>query len=251
MRPRLRLLHTADLHVAGGFTTPKSCDGEYECLCSVRAIERLVVEHRPDALLVVGDLFDHGRVPAPLVEEVFSVLAGLPVPCVLLPGNHDVYDAAGLYRRHAEVLARAGVHFLDVCEGSTLELFEGGLRIWGRAMDEHAPEFRPLLGVPSREGDAWYVVLGHGHYVGDVPPEKEMRSSPITAADIAGTDADYVALGHWHVPTDVSADGVAAWYPGSPVQSWAEGSANLVTLDPAAGVSVEALPAVPPDVGCR
>lgn len=251
VRPALRLLHTADLHVAGGFTTPKSCDGGHACLCSLLSIERLVDEHRPDGLLVVGDLFDHGRVPEPLVDEVFDVLARLDLPCVLLPGNHDVYDDTGLYRRHVAALERSGVHFLDADDGSTLELFDGGLTLWGRAMAEHSPSFRPLAGVAPRPDEGWYVVLGHGHYVGDVPPEREMRSSPITADDIAETKADYVALGHWHVPTDVSEAGVSAWYPGSPVQSWAAGVAILVTLDPDAGVAVESLPAIPPEVGCR
>ncbi|MPY95545.1 MAG: hypothetical protein GEV08_21555 [Acidimicrobiia bacterium] len=251
VRRPLRLLHTADLHVAGGFTTPKSCGGGHECLCSILSVERMVAEHEVDALLVAGDLFDHGRVPAGLVAEVFDVLARLPVPCVLLAGNHDVHDAAGIYRRHADEVSRAGVHFLADGLGSTLELFDGALTLWGKAMDEHSPAYRPLHGVAPRPDESWYVVLGHGHYVGDVPPEREMRSSPITAPDIAATRADYVALGHWHVTTDVSEDGVAAWYPGSPVQSWADGSALLVELDPGAGVDVTALPIGPVGDGCR
>src|SRR5690606_13884567 len=113
------------------------------------------------------------------------------------------------------------------------------------------PTFRPLHGVADRPEDGWYVVMGHGHYVGDVPPEKEMRSSPITAADIAATEADYVALGHWHVTTEVSEAGVAAWYPGSPVQSWWDGAAPLIERDPEAGVGVRPVPGAPDGDGCR
>lgn len=251
MRRPLRLLHTADLHVAGGFTTPKSCGSGHECLCSILGVEQLIGETGADALLLAGDLFDHGRVPAELVGDVFDVLERLPVPCVLLAGNHDVYDASGLYRRHSGHVSRAGVHFLAEEAGSTLELFDGALTLWGKAMDEHSPTFRPLHGVAPRPDAGWYVVLGHGHYVGEVPPEKEMRSSPITSADIAATAADYVALGHWHVTTEVSEEGVTAWYPGSPVQSWSDGVALLVDLDPASGVGVTALPIAPGDDGCR
>jgi DNA repair exonuclease SbcCD nuclease subunit len=185
------------------------------------------------------------------VAEVFDILARLPVPCVLLVGNHDVHDAAGIYRRHATDVSRAGVHFLDDEKGSTLELFDGALTLWGKAMDEHSPTYRPLHGVAEPPDTGWYVVLGHGHYVGEVPPEKEMRSSPITSADIAATRADYVALGHWHVTTEVSEDGVAAWYPGSPVQSWSDGVALLVDLDPARGVAVSSLPIELPEGACR
>lgn len=245
VRRPLRLLHSADLHVAGGFTTPKACAGGHECLCSIRSVAELVDQHEVDALLLAGDLFDHGRVPAELVGEVFDVIEGLPVPCVLLAGNHDVHDHSGIYRRHAAHVSRAGVHFLGDDVGSTLEVLDGALTLWGKAMDEHSPTFRPLHGVAPRPDDGWFVVMGHGHYVGDVPPEKEMRSSPITAADIAATKADYVALGHWHVTTEVSEDGVVAWYPGSPVQSWSEGVALLVDLDPDAGVGVTPLPITP------
>jgi DNA repair exonuclease SbcCD nuclease subunit len=247
----LRLLHTSDVHLAGGFSTPKTCDRRHECLCPILGVTELAREHRPDLLLVVGDLFDHGRVPEEMVQAAFDVLAKLDMPTVLISGNHDVHDATSLYRRHEPVVGGAGVTFIDELEGTTLRLFDGELVIWGRAMDDHHPGFRPLHGVPARpEGDNWYVVLGHGHYIGQEAPDASMRSSPITDDDIAATNADYVALGHWHTLTDVSAGGVPAWYAGSPMMSWSDGVALLVDLVPGQEAKVEAVPVVPPATGC-
>ena len=95
------------------------------------------------------------------------MLAELKVPTVLISGNHDNHDDSSLYRRHGPVVDDAGVTFLDEVEGSTISLLDGEMVIWGRAMDDHHPGFRPLHGVPGRPGgrtasDPWYVVLGHG-----------------------------------------------------------------------------------------
>jgi DNA repair exonuclease SbcCD nuclease subunit len=118
-------------------------------------------------------------------------------------------------------------------------------------MDDHHPGFRPLHGVPPRpDPEAWYVVMGHGHYVGGESPEASMRSSPITDDDIAATAADYVALGHWHTLTDVSSPGIPAWYAGSPMMSWSEGVALLVDLVPGEAARVEAVPVTAPEAGC-
>jgi DNA repair protein SbcD/Mre11 len=250
MRP-VRFLHTSDLHIAGGFSSPAGCGRRDDCLCPLLSVSDLAVRYEVDALLVVGDLFDHGRVDEELVGEAFDVLAGLPVPTVLIAGNHDIYDDAGLYRRFCHVVGGSGVTFLDRLEGTTITILDGAVTLWGRAMDDHHPGFRPLHGVPSRPEEGWYVVLGHGHHVGDEPPERSMRSSPITGDDIAATGADYVALGHWHTLTDVSAGGVPAWYAGSPTSSWTDGVALLVDLVPGSGADIRPLPVEPPPGGCR
>ncbi len=243
----LRLLHTSDVHLGGGFPAPADGDHLDDCLCPLAAIEAAAAEHRPDAVLVVGDLFDHQRVDEALVATVLDRLDRLDPVCVLLNGNHDLHDPRSLYRERAE--GRSGLVFLDQLDGSTAQLFDGALTVWGRAMDDHHRGFRPLDGVPERPtGDGWWVVLGHGHYE---PGQAEFRSSPLTPTDIAATGADYVALGHWHVRTDVSTDGVTAWYSGAPHGFGASGMLNLVDLEPGTGARVRPAPVALPDAGCH
>jgi DNA repair protein SbcD/Mre11 len=244
----LRLLQSSDLHVAASFSTPQGGGHHDHCRCPIHSVEAAALHHDVDAVLLVGDLFDHGRIPPATFEAVFEHLATFPVPVVLMPGNHDVHDDTSLYVRYADVLGASGVHFLDDPDGRSISLLDGSVRIWGRAMEVHEPAFRPLVGAPEGrpDDDAWYVVLGHGHHVGDEPAERSMRSSPITADDIRATRADYVGLGHWHVTTDVSTAEVPAWYCGSPVLTWSEGGA----LVPGAGAKVTKVSVAPPGIGC-
>lgn len=258
-RRRVRLLHTSDVHIAGGFTTPKHCPHGVACLCPILAVEAAAHHARPDAILIVGDLFDHPRVEEPHVRAVFEILARMPAPVVLLAGNHDVHDHTSPYLRHPSVVSGAEVTYLGHPGGELVSILDGAVRLWGKAMEEHSPSYRPLHGVheapfegcsDERVDDAWFVVVGHGHYVGDEPPDRQMRSSPITASDVAATRADYVALGHWHVTTDVSTPLVPAWYCGSPLQVWAEGNVLIIDMDPELGVRVQPLAIVVPESAC-
>jgi DNA repair protein SbcD/Mre11 len=247
MRP-IRLLHTSDIHIGGGFRTPDGGDHHDHCLCPLVVIEQLVADEQVDVMLVVGDLFDHQRVSDDLVDEVLGRLGRLGVPCVVLAGNHDVHDERSVYASGAP--ERSGVIFIDDHEGTTVELLDGALHLWGKAMAIHDRSFRPLRGLPSRpDPEAWWVVLGHGH-LEHTEDDMYGRSSPVSPADIEATEADYVALGHWHVRTDASTDNVVAWYSGAPYGVAASQQMNLILLHPETGVIVSSIPVELPPEGC-
>ena len=205
MNRPVRLLHTSDLHLGAGAGLPGSERHPDGCWCPLSAVVEVAHRHRVDAVLVAGDLFDHQRVASDLVRSVLDRLGRLGRPCVLLAGNHDLHDERSLYR--GPEIAASGVVFLDHPDGRSIDLLDGDLRIWGRAMVSHERRYRPLHGVPGRPQGPWWVVVGHGHHEPDGPDDPMGRSSPITPADIAATGAHYVALGHWHVHHDVSAGG--------------------------------------------
>jgi Icc protein len=75
-----------DLHVrAGGaisYGVVDTCAMVRSCVASVVALER-----QPDCVLVTGDLVDGGLREE--YEELQRVLAPLPMPWYVLPGNHD------------------------------------------------------------------------------------------------------------------------------------------------------------------
>ncbi len=247
MRP-VRLLHTSDVHLGGGFRAPDHGRHTDHCLCPLTAIEASVAEQEPDAVLVVGDLFDNQRVDDRFVATVLERLGDLGAPCVVINGNHDVHDEGSLYKPHA--VGPSEVIFLDDPKGTTVELLDGALVLWGKAMPIHDRTFRPLEDAPGRpRDDAWWVVLGHGHYessdLGGLG-----RSSPLTPLDIEATAADYVALGHWHVRTDVSSGSVPAWYSGAPYGVAATEVFNLIDLHPDHGVAITAVDARLAPEGC-
>ena len=214
----------------------------------------LAVELEVDVVLIAGDLFDHQRVKEPHVAEAFGVLGALAatgVDCVVLCGNHDAHDEGSLYRRFGDHVERSGVQFLDDPDGRMVDLADGRLSLWSRALTDHSPTNRPLDGAPPHPGGGWYVVGGHGHFIDD-PLYDSHRSSRITVDDINAPGADYVALGHWHVTTDLRPRGATtqAWYPGSPLFGYGSQNMLLVDFDPAAGVAVTPIDVLARDRGC-
>lgn len=237
-RRRLRLLHTSDLHLTGNAAQ----------LSALAAVIDVARDEDVDAVLVAGDLFDHGRVPDDAIDGAVEQLGRLDRPVVVIPGNHDCVGRGSVYERAD--LSRAGDHvvFVGAPEGAEVLLKELGLALWCRGIEDHDPRHRPLAGYRIPPAGWWQVVVTHGHFVrrGEVSE----RSSQVHQDEIAALACDYVALGHWHHFLDVSTDGVAAYYCGSPTTPAGDRpTVNLVTLEPGDGARVDRfdlpLPAVP------
>jgi len=82
----MRIVQLSDLHLSS-----QPLYGVVDTLAALQlALRRLAALPAPDLLLLSGDLTSAGR-----REEyalLRSLLAGLPFPCALLPGNHDDRD---------------------------------------------------------------------------------------------------------------------------------------------------------------
>lgn len=216
MSELVRMLHASDVHIENG------PDGDRGLVQLVDAALHLKV----DVVVLVGDTFDDNRVHATTIAGFVEHLERLPVPVVVLPGNHDPYMAGGVYHR-TELPSH--VHLITDPEGGTVELPHLGVEFWGRPHLSFADQ-RPLQDVPPRGVQPWQVALAHGHlvrYADDLH-----RSYLITSDEIAAVDRDYVALGHWDVQHDVSAGDVVAWYSGSPKRY---ASCALVTFSAGVG----------------
>ena len=230
-RPPLRLIHTSDVHIGDDL------DPSRRLLGLSRVIDA-AIKHRVDVALIVGDLFDSARVKQPAIDATLEQLARLDIPTLVTSGNHDCLDADTIYERVAFADAGSHVSFIQDPEGRHVVLDDLKLSVWARGLVDHYPGHRPLDGYRKHMDGYWQVVMAHGHYV---PPEDTSeRSSLISGVEIAELGCDYLALGHWHRYLDVSHNGVAAFYCGSPSEAGGSfASANLVTLDPESGVRVQ------------
>ena len=168
-RKKLKLVHTSDTHL-GGDWHPELSQNALETV--VRGVKML----KADALLIVGDVFDHARVSDGLLEFFLEQMALLKVPAVVLPGNHDIYDQDSLYFRPPFRQAPANLHIFNQLDGQFISFPELTLNVWGRAMTMHTPEFRPLEGMTPAPNGNWLVALAHGHFHFD--DDKETRSAP-------------------------------------------------------------------------
>ena len=224
-RRRIRLIHTSDTHLGDDWNPDAARRALSAVVDGVHAL-------RGDALLIAGDVFDNARISDAVLEFFISEMARARVPAVILPGNHDLYDAASLYHRRPFADAPANLRIIRGTRGETVTLPELTLDVWGRAMDSHTPAFRPLAGIPAHRNGHWRVAMAHGHF--HYPDDTEERSSPIRPHEIAEAACDYIALGHWERFEDVSQNGVTAYYSGSPMGAAAERglvAVNVVELD--------------------
>lgn len=81
----------SDLHIkAQGRLSYKKVDTQAALLRVIERLNRL--QPRPDVVVITGDLVDFGL--AEEYQTLRQALAGLQLPCLLMPGNHD--DRAAL-----------------------------------------------------------------------------------------------------------------------------------------------------------
>ena len=214
-RPPAKVLHVSDCHL--GADCPNGEDESF-----AHAVDLALAEN-VDAVLITGDLFDHGRVHDDLLDWTAAQLDRLDQPIVLLPGNQDLFALP----RFDPARRCRSVHLIVDHDGEVVDVDGTPITVWGRAMKEHEPSFRPLAGAPCRRADRWCIVAGHGLFIGD---QESFRSSPITTDDLAAVDCDYIALGHVHQHRRVGEGHVPAFYAGATGGTLA-GSSGAVVID--------------------
>ena len=174
-------------------------------------------------MLLAGDIYDSNRVSDRAIEGSVAWFESLEIPVVILPGNHDCYDDRSVYRRSPFVDSER-IKVLCESAGSSVSLFGGELRVWGRAHPNHGAAMRPLEGAPTERTARWQVAMAHGHLVRSEHDRR--RSYQIETKEIDEGDQDYVALGHWDIFFQVDSQ-TPAYYSGSPSHT---GSVLLVEL---------------------
>ncbi|MET0151746.1 MAG: DNA repair exonuclease [Candidatus Binatia bacterium] len=219
------VMHTSDCHLGSDRR------GNEEA-----AFERAIVRARDepvDAVLIAGDLFDHIRVPDETLQWTAEQLGKLTCPVVAIRGNHDVFEGKSVYERLMTLAGLEHVHVIDDHDGCIVEIPGTDLVVWGRAMLEHEPGYRPFAGLPEPPAGRWTIATGHGLVVEDGPSG---RSSPIFASDLSAVNWDYVALGHVHAYLEVRDEPTPVRYPGATAMS-RNGKPGVVLVDfvPGAG----------------
>ena len=103
--PMLRLLHTADVHLGARHTDlgERAAVLRERQFTAFRVTVDLAVVEKVDLVLIAGDLFDSNTQPRRSVERVAAELGRLAkasIRTVIIPGTHDVYDGASIYRSY-------------------------------------------------------------------------------------------------------------------------------------------------------
>jgi DNA repair exonuclease SbcCD nuclease subunit len=203
------LVHSSDIHVDDGLV-PDIYEGD--AAGGLRAVLAAGRALGAQIALLVGDVFDHNRIPPDLLLRSTELLAEAGMDVVILPGNHDPLTPDSVYRRSG-IADLAHVRVLGLTHEDSVHFHGCDLEIWGHA--HHSYDNMVPLRTPRARSTRWQIALAHGHYEpdGSVP----LRPSwLISDGEIDATGADYLALGHWNRPVQVGTGSVPAYYSGSP-----------------------------------
>jgi exonuclease SbcD len=250
----LRLLHTADVHLGARHTDlgERAAILRERQFAAFKATIDLAIAESVDLFLIAGDLFDSNTQPRRSVERVAAELgrvARASIRTVIIPGTHDVYDGASIYRSYdLAAMARAGGDWITVLTPDQPSVVFSSIDavVHGRVFDtKHAPR-SPLYGldVSADKRATWKIGMVHGSLL--IPGKTDGDEVVFTEDEVARTGLDYLALGHWHSAVEGRAGSVTYAYSGAPepvaLDQDGSGHVLLVTLDDHGGrrrVSIE------------
>jgi exonuclease SbcD len=240
----LRLLHTADVHLGArhadlGDQAAAQRERQYAAFV---ATADLALAERVDLVLVAGDLFDSNVQPRRSVERAAAQLRRLVearIRTVLIPGTHDVYDRASIYRAYdlSAMSGAVGSDLVTVLDPDHTDVHLPALDVvvHGRCFaTKRAPE-SPLKGVDAAKDKraTWHVGLLHAALA--IPDRTDGDEIVITTEEIAASHLDYLALGHWHSMTQGKAGQTLYAYSGAPeavaIDQDRAGNVLLVSLE--------------------
>ena len=239
----LRLLHTADVHLGArhadlGTQAAAQRERQFDAF---RATIDLALAEKVDAVLIAGDLFDSNTQPRRSVERVAAELKRLVdarIRTFIVPGTHDVYDRASIYRAY-DLAAMAGAVGADLVTVLTPEAPDVHVKaldavIHGRCFETKRAPASPLSGFDAGGAKAtWHIGLIHGALA--IPDRTDGDDVVFTKDEIAASGLDYLALGHWHSTQQGKAGDTTYAYSGAPepvaVDQDRAGSVLVVSLD--------------------
>ena len=223
----LRIIHTADVHLGArhdDLGEQASAQRERQ-FAAFSATVDLALAEKSDILLIAGDLFDSNVQPKRSVERVAAQLqrlVGSKIRTVIVPGTHDSYDRASIYRAY-DLKTLAGSHPADdlvtilTPERPSVHLKACDAVIHGPVFPTKRAPYSPLRDLAGAAGDGpatWRIGMVHGSVA--IPGKTDRDDVVFTTEEIGATGFDYLALGHWHSVQQSRAGGVTYAYAGAP-----------------------------------
>ena len=247
----LRLLHTADVHLGArhadlGDAATAQRERQF---AAFKAAVDLAIELKVDLFLVAGDLFDSNTQPRRSVERVAAELGRLAqakIRSVIVPGTHDCYERASIYRAY-DLKALAGSTPDDdlvtviTPDQPALHLPTLDATIHATVFATKRAPYSPLRDVrvdsATEPRATWHVGVVHGALA--IPDRTDRDEVVVTKEEIAASGLDYLALGHWHSTQKGKAGSTTYAYSGAPepvaVDQDGAGKVLIVSLDDSAG----------------
>lgn len=217
----IRILHTGDWQLG---MTRHYLDAERQALFTqarfeaIATIGRIARERSCELVVCCGDVFEDNQVDRRTVARACEALASIPVSTWLLPGNHDPFNAASVFRS-ATFAARKPAN-VTVFESATPVIIRPGVELVGAPWSSKRP-LKDLVAaalepLPALETGV-RIVVAHGAMDSLSPDDENPALVSQSAAEqaIAAGKLHYLALGDRHSLTEVGSTGRIR-YAGAP-----------------------------------
>ena len=242
----------ADVHLGARHDDlgPKAADQrERQFAAFARAID-LALTESVDLVLICGDLFDSNSQPRRSVERAAAELSKLVkrhIPVVIIPGTHDCYEPASIYRAFdlaqlADAPPDSNLVTVMTDVRQQVDFGQLGVSVLSRVFPAKRASESPLIAIRAAAEKArgagpraanYLVGMIHGSIA--QPGRFEQDEVIVTNDEIAQSGLDYLALGHVHSFREGRAGGVAFAYSGAPepvaLDQDGAGQVLLVNLD--------------------
>ena len=261
----MKFVHVSDLHLGKRLH-------EYSLIEDQKFILDKIVDyakqHRPDAVLICGDVYDKS-IPTQeavcLFDSFLTQICALDIPCLIISGNHDSQERLSF---GSAFMSGGGVHMSPVFSGETKRIeFNDEL---GKVnfyllpfikpaslrpfFDEEIVDYTDAVSVAISRMDIdkskRNVLLTHQFVTG----AKRTASEEVSVGGLDNVDAsvfcdfDYVALGHLHSPQHCDRPEIR--YSGSILkysfsEAYDEKSITVVDMLEKGSVKISILPLTP------
>ncbi len=264
----MKFLHVADLHIGKKVNEFSMAEDQRHIL---RQIIEMVRVHRPDGLLIAGDVYDKnipGVDGVMMLDQFLTELYRDGCPVYMVSGNHDSGERLAFGRelmRRNQIYISGGVS--GCLERIRLEDAFGPLNLYlmpfirpsqARHLDPEIATYhqavKAVLDHEKIDPSQRNVLVAHQFVVngGEVPERSDSEQLSLGTLDQVDASLfdgfDYVALGHLHGPQKVGRETVR--YAGSPLKySFSEcrhrKSAVLVAMEEKGQTEIQLLPFTP------
>ena len=224
---RLTFIHTADWQLGKPFAQVRDPDKRAAIRkARIEVVDRIgEIAARQEAafVLVAGDLFDSTTVDKPTVSAACAAIGRIPVPVLVIPGNHDHGGPGSIWQQPFFQHERGQLApNLNVLLDPTPVVLTQAV-VLPCPLLHRAVVGNPAAWLQDSEifealpADRPRIVLAHGstqRFVGAWSNEEEDASTNLIDLDrLEAMPIDYVALGDWHGTLQV---GAKSWYAGTP-----------------------------------
>ncbi|MFT7560096.1 MAG: exonuclease SbcD [Flavobacteriales bacterium] len=265
----MKFIHSSDWHIGRQLHNQSLLDDQRHVLMQLVA---LADEHKVDAVIVAGDIYDRSVPPASavaLLDEVLQILVrDKKIVVVMIAGNHDSHERLGFASKQLEA---SGLYIIGPLSAElnpiTITGREGGAVVYGipyadpalvrqvyeSEVSSHEDAMRCILD-PIRKHDSQgrpKIVVAHCFLAGGSESDSERPLSLGGADNISPqvfSGFNYVALGHLHGPqykleTNIRYSGSILKYSFS--EQHQKKSLTLVTLNGRGEAEIELIPLRP------